>query len=83
MTAKLCARSGADFHTLKGSGRMVGLLELGETAYSIEKVLNRWLDDERPAAPELLAVVREAERHSGAGSATCSRVAPCTSKTAR
>ena len=50
------------FHTLKGSGRMVGLLELGETAYTVEKVLNRWLDEERPAAPELLAMLHQAER---------------------
>ncbi|MEO8134626.1 MAG: Hpt domain-containing protein, partial [Betaproteobacteria bacterium] len=50
------------FHTLKGSGRMVGLLELGETAYTVERVLNRWLDEERPVVPELLEVLREAER---------------------
>jgi chemosensory pili system protein ChpA (sensor histidine kinase/response regulator) len=49
------------FHTLKGSGRMVGLLELGETAYMVEKVLNRWLDEERPAVPELLAMLHKAE----------------------
>ena len=28
------------FHTLKGSGRMVGLLAFGETAWSVEQVLN-------------------------------------------
>ena len=50
------------FHTLKGSGRMVGLLELGETAYTVEKVLNHWLDEERPAAPELLVMLHEAEQ---------------------
>ncbi|MEP7083218.1 MAG: Hpt domain-containing protein, partial [Betaproteobacteria bacterium] len=49
------------FHTLKGSGRMVGLLELGETAYTVEKVLNRWLDEERAAAPELLALLHAAQ----------------------
>ncbi len=49
------------FHTLKGSGRMVGLFELGETAFIVEKVLNRWLEEERPALPALLAMVREAE----------------------
>ena len=31
------------FHTLKGSGRMVGLAELGETAWAVEQTLNRWL----------------------------------------
>jgi HPt (histidine-containing phosphotransfer) domain-containing protein len=61
--ALLAIRRG--FHTLKGSGRMVGLLELGETAYSMEKVLNRWLDEERPASAELLAVVRDAEAGFG------------------
>lgn len=50
------------FHTLKGSGRMVGLLELGETAYTVEKALNRWLDEERAAVPELLALLHTAER---------------------
>ncbi len=31
------------FHTLKGSGRMVGLRELGEAAWGVEQTLNRWL----------------------------------------
>ena len=33
------------FHTLKGSGRMVGARELGEFAWSIENLLNRVLDN--------------------------------------
>ncbi len=32
------------FHTLKGSGRMVGALDIGELAWSIESMLNRVLD---------------------------------------
>ncbi|BFL69172.1 hypothetical protein SKB0120_02340 [Moraxella osloensis] len=32
------------FHTLKGSGRMVGAHQLGELAWSIENMLNRVLD---------------------------------------
>lgn len=32
------------FHTLKGSGRMVGANDLGELAWSIENMLNRVLD---------------------------------------
>ena len=32
------------FHTLKGSGRMVGANQLGELAWSIENMLNRVLD---------------------------------------
>ncbi len=45
------------FHTLKGSGRMVGLFELGEIAWWIEQRLNRWLEEERPATSALLAMV--------------------------
>jgi len=33
-------------HTLKGSGRMVGLRDLGEVAWSVEQVLNLWLRQE-------------------------------------
>ena len=43
------------FHTLKGSSRMVGLMDFGEAAWSFEQVLNTWLADQRPATPELLA----------------------------
>ena len=32
------------FHTLKGSGRLVGALELGEFAWAFENMLNRLLD---------------------------------------
>jgi chemosensory pili system protein ChpA (sensor histidine kinase/response regulator) len=31
------------FHTLKGSGRMVGLTELGEVAWAVERAMNKWL----------------------------------------
>jgi chemosensory pili system protein ChpA (sensor histidine kinase/response regulator) len=48
------------FHTLKGSGRMVGLSELGETAWAVEQVLNRWLELEREASPALLARLQNA-----------------------
>lgn len=33
------------FHTLKGSGRMVGAIELGELAWSVENMLNRVMDN--------------------------------------
>lgn len=33
------------FHTLKGSGRMVGAKDVGELAWSIENLLNRVLDN--------------------------------------
>ncbi len=51
------------FHTLKGSGRMVGLWELGEVAWAIEQVMNKWLQEEKNATPELLALLGQAHEH--------------------
>lgn len=45
------------FHTLKGSGRMVGLFNLGEVAWAIEQVFNKLLQVEKPASPALLELV--------------------------
>ncbi|MCM2309410.1 MAG: Hpt domain-containing protein [Sulfuritalea sp.] len=45
------------FHTLKGSGRMVGLSDLGEAAWAVEQVLNGWLHETRSATPALLAML--------------------------
>jgi chemosensory pili system protein ChpA (sensor histidine kinase/response regulator) len=45
------------FHTLKGSGRMVGLTELGEIAYEVEKAHNRLLEEERVATPQVVAMI--------------------------
>ncbi len=45
------------FHTLKGSGRMVGLMELGEMAWQCEQVMNKWLKEEKPANSQLLAFI--------------------------
>src|SRR5919197_1404333 len=42
------------FHTLKGSGRMVGLAELGEAAWQVERVMNQWLERQQPAPDPLL-----------------------------
>ena len=50
------------FHTLKGSGRMVGLMRLGEAAWAIEQAMNAWLQEERAATPpliQLLGMARE------------------------
>ena len=41
------------FHTLKGSGRMVGLTDLGEVAWAAERAMNKWLQFKRPATPGL------------------------------
>ncbi len=48
------------FHTLKGSSRMVGLMEFGEAAWAMEQVLNALLAEQRPAAPELLDLSADA-----------------------
>jgi chemosensory pili system protein ChpA (sensor histidine kinase/response regulator) len=48
------------FHTLKGSSRMVGLMDFGEAAWGFEQVLNTWLADQRPATSELIAGTRRA-----------------------
>ena len=45
------------FHTLKGSGRMVGLQRFGEAAWAAEQVMNQWLQDVHPASPDLLAMI--------------------------
>ena len=48
------------FHTLKGSGRMVGARDLGEFAWSIENLLNRVIDNTLSRSPQILEVLREA-----------------------
>ena len=48
------------FHTLKGSGRMVGLNDLGEVAWNCEQVMNKWLKDEKPASPGLIGFIDRA-----------------------
>jgi chemosensory pili system protein ChpA (sensor histidine kinase/response regulator) len=53
------------FHTLKGSGRMVGLTALGEVAWEVEQVLNRWLGEQRPASPALLELIETASASFG------------------
>ena len=49
------------FHTLKGSGRMVGLTELGDYAYDAERVMNRLIEEERPVTPAVLAMIEVAQ----------------------
>src|SRR2546426_11752701 len=36
---------------------MVGLTDLGEVAWEIEQVMNRWLERQQPASPELLELI--------------------------
>jgi chemosensory pili system protein ChpA (sensor histidine kinase/response regulator) len=54
------------FHTLKGSGRMVGLNRFADAAHSIEKVMNVWLAELRPASETLFALLERAARELGA-----------------
>ncbi|QJR13259.1 Hpt domain-containing protein [Usitatibacter palustris] len=53
------------FHTLKGSGRMVGLNDLGEVAWQSEQVMNKWLKDEKPATAGLLSFIELSEHSFG------------------
>ena len=48
------------FHTLKGSGRLVGARALGEFSWKVENMLNRVLDRSRPPSPAVIAMVDRA-----------------------
>ncbi|MGI8561272.1 MAG: Hpt domain-containing protein [Luteimonas sp.] len=48
------------FHTLKGSGRLVGARTLGEFSWKIESLLNRVLESSRAASPAVVAMVDQA-----------------------
>jgi chemosensory pili system protein ChpA (sensor histidine kinase/response regulator) len=50
------------FHTLKGSGRMVGLTDLGDYAHEVEKIMNRLLEEERPVTGTVLSLVEVAHK---------------------
>lgn len=54
------------FHTLKGSGRMVGLRDLGEAAWGLEQTLNRWLQLEWPPTSALHHLIDESHQHFSA-----------------
>lgn len=49
------------FHTLKGSGRLVGALVIGEFAWSIENLLNRVIEKTVEVSADLLALLQEAK----------------------
>ena len=49
------------FHTLKGSGRMVGLDDLAEVAWEFEQLLNQWLERNATVTTELLDVIELAQ----------------------
>jgi chemosensory pili system protein ChpA (sensor histidine kinase/response regulator) len=48
------------FHTLKGSGRMVGERSIAEFSWAVENLLNRLLDGTLMRSPAIMAVLRAA-----------------------
>ncbi len=48
------------FHTLKGSSRMVQLVDFGEVAWTAEQALNRWLEGGAPASESLRDFIHRA-----------------------
>ncbi len=48
------------FHTLKGSGRLVGAKLLGEFSWKVENTLNRVLEGSRPPSPAVIALLEHA-----------------------
>src|ERR1700689_2795951 len=48
------------FHTLKGSGRMVGARSIAEFAWSIENLLNRIIDKTLSRTPAMMGLLRNA-----------------------
>ncbi len=48
------------FHTLKGSGRLVGAQLIGEFAWSMESILNRVINQTLDRSPEILGLLQQA-----------------------
>ncbi|MBD3668131.1 MAG: Hpt domain-containing protein [Kangiella sp.] len=48
-----------NFHTLKGSGRMVGATDIGELSWAIENMLNRLIDHSIEYTPALYVTTEE------------------------
>ncbi|MGD8795743.1 MAG: Hpt domain-containing protein [Thiohalophilus sp.] len=48
------------FHTLKGSGRLVGAADVGEYAWAFENMLNRVIDKTIVPGPEMFKVLEQA-----------------------
>ena len=51
------------FHTLKGSGRMVGQTDLAEVAWRVESVLNNALEIDRPVNEQEIKLIGAAAAH--------------------
>ncbi len=65
------------FHTLKGSGRMVGAQLIGEFAWSVENLLNKLINQTLEPTPSMLAFLLEASkrcrRYSSSSRSVCRR----------
>ncbi len=48
------------FHTLKGSGRLVGAMSIGELSWSVENLLNRVIDETVDASQEIFDQIQRA-----------------------
>jgi chemosensory pili system protein ChpA (sensor histidine kinase/response regulator) len=48
------------FHTLKGSGRMVGATDVSEFAWAIENLLNKVIENTLQRSPAIVGTVRDA-----------------------
>jgi chemosensory pili system protein ChpA (sensor histidine kinase/response regulator) len=53
------------FHTLKGSGRMVGATDISEFAWAVENLLNKVIENTLHRSPAIVATVRDAVAMSG------------------
>jgi chemosensory pili system protein ChpA (sensor histidine kinase/response regulator) len=48
------------FHTLKGSGRMVGAVLIGDFAWAVENLLNRVINKTLERTPDMMSLLRDA-----------------------
>ena len=53
------------FHTLKGSGRMVGASDIAEFAWAVENLLNKVIENTLARSPSIVACVRDAVAIAG------------------
>ena len=60
MDLESLSRMRRSFHTLKGSGRMVGARTIAEFGWSIENLLNRIIDKTLTRTPGMMALLRSA-----------------------
>ncbi|MFL6654530.1 MAG: Hpt domain-containing protein [Sulfurifustis sp.] len=51
------------YHTLKGSGRMVGATEIADLAWAVEHMLNHVRDGKIKAVPEVFEIIEQSQQH--------------------